>query len=66
MEACRKINTGDVRNALQRVHFDPRIIRSLPEESPAAYKDVRAVLRAEAELTRVVRRLRPVLVYKGR
>jgi len=37
----------------------------LRDEAPSAYKDVRAVLRAQRDLTRVVRRLRPVLCYKG-
>jgi hypothetical protein len=31
----------------------------------AAYKDITAVMRAQGELTRIVRRLRPVLCYKG-
>jgi tRNA-splicing ligase RtcB len=31
----------------------------------AAYKDIGAVMRAQRDLVRVVRRLRPVLVYKG-
>jgi len=46
--------------------FDPRLTDSLREESPRGYKDVRSVMRAQAELAKVIRTLRPVLVYKGR
>ncbi len=37
----------------------------LRDEAPAAYKDIRAVLRAQRELVRVTRTLRPILNYKG-
>jgi tRNA-splicing ligase RtcB (3'-phosphate/5'-hydroxy nucleic acid ligase) len=47
------------------VFFDHRLARSLREEAPSAYKDLTHVLRAQHDLARVVRRLRPVLVYKG-
>lgn len=33
--------------------------------APAAYKDIRAVLRAQKELVLITRTLRPVLNYKG-
>jgi RNA-splicing ligase RtcB len=33
--------------------------------TPGAYEDVDRVMRAQAELTRIVRRLRPLLSYKG-
>ncbi len=48
------------------VWFDPRIADALREESPRAYKDVRAVMRAQGELVEVVRKVRPVVVFKGR
>jgi tRNA-splicing ligase RtcB len=64
-EARRRVRSFDLRRKMEGVYFDVRLAEGLREESPAAYKDVRAVLRAEAELTRVVRRLRPVVVYKG-
>jgi tRNA-splicing ligase RtcB (3'-phosphate/5'-hydroxy nucleic acid ligase) len=40
--------------------------QALREEAPRSYKDVRAVMRAQGELVKVVRTLRPLLVYKGR
>jgi tRNA-splicing ligase RtcB len=47
------------------VRYDRRLERALVEEAPQAYRDVREVMRAQRELTRVVRRLRPLLCYKG-
>jgi tRNA-splicing ligase RtcB len=47
------------------VLFDHRRADQLRDEAPAAYKDIRAVMRAQHELTRVIRRLQPVLNYKG-
>ncbi|HKP59656.1 MAG TPA: RtcB family protein [Polyangiales bacterium] len=43
----------------------PRLADRLREESPAAYKDIGRVTRAQRELTRIVRRLEPLLVYKA-
>jgi tRNA-splicing ligase RtcB (3'-phosphate/5'-hydroxy nucleic acid ligase) len=38
---------------------------ALRDEAPGAYKDIGRVMRAQAELTKIVRRLRAVLSYKG-
>ena len=35
------------------------------DETPGAYKDIGAVMRAQRALTRIVRTLRPVLCFKG-
>ena len=56
----------DLRRQMGDVWFDPRLAESLREESPKSYKDVRAVMRAQGELVKVVRTLRPVMVYKER
>ena len=45
--------------------FDRRKVRLLVDEAPGAYKDITKVMAAQRELTRIVRRLRPVLSYKG-
>ena len=37
----------------------------LRDEAPSAYKDIHRVMRAQGELVKVVRVLKPVLVYKG-
>lgn len=64
-EARRRISTSELRKQMDGVWFDTAAAPQLREESPEAYKDVRAVLRAESDLTRIVRRLTPVLSYKG-
>ena len=51
---------------MQGVWFDPRLSEALREESPKSYKDVRSVMRAQGDLVKVTRILRPLLVYKGR
>lgn len=64
-EARRRVSAAELLRQMSGVSFDARRMRHLTEEAPTAYKDVRAVLRAESELVRIVRRLRPVLSYKG-
>ena len=54
-----------VERQLRGVWFDHRAAARLREEAPSAYKDIDAVMRAQKELTRIIRRLRPVLCYKG-
>ena len=63
-EARHRVNAADVERDMRGIWFDGGAA-ALREEAPSAYKDIRAVLRAQSELTRVVRRLRPLLVYKG-
>jgi tRNA-splicing ligase RtcB len=64
--ATDRFTRQDLRQQMQGVWFDPRMSQALREEAPKSYKDVRAVMRAQGELVKVVRTLRPVLVYKGR
>jgi tRNA-splicing ligase RtcB len=65
-EAARRAFTErDLRRQMEGVWYDYRLAGALREEAPKAYKDIRAVLRAQHELIRVVRMLRPVLVYKS-
>jgi len=47
------------------IWYDFRLAESLRDEAPSAYKDIRAVLRAQRDLVKVTRTLRPVLSYKG-
>jgi tRNA-splicing ligase RtcB len=61
-----RFTRSDLRRQMDGIWFEPRLTESLREESPKSYKDVRAVMRAQAELVKVVRTLRPLLVYKGR
>jgi tRNA-splicing ligase RtcB len=64
-EARRRIGVTELRRQLRGVWFDHRHAEALRDEAPGAYKDIGRVMRAQSELTRIVRRLRPVLSYKG-
>ncbi len=64
--ARRRIDARDLMRQMKGVWYDYRMAESLRDEAPAAYKDIRAVLRAQHELVKVIRVLRPVLSYKGR
>lgn len=64
-EAARTISTRDVERQLATVFFERQHAGRLRDEAPAAYKDIGAVMRAQRDLVRIVRRLRPVLCYKG-
>jgi tRNA-splicing ligase RtcB (3'-phosphate/5'-hydroxy nucleic acid ligase) len=63
--ARQKIGRFDLRHQMRNVWYDPRRADSLREEAPHAYKDVRAVMSAQADLVEVVRELKPILVFKG-
>lgn len=64
-EARRTITSRDLQRQMGRVWYDFRQADRLRDEAPAAYKDIRAVARAQRDLVKVVRVLRPVLNYKG-
>jgi tRNA-splicing ligase RtcB (3'-phosphate/5'-hydroxy nucleic acid ligase) len=64
-QARRRVRSFDLLQKMEGIYFDMKLTAALREESPQAYKDVTKVLRAEAELTRIVRRLKPIVVYKG-
>ena len=63
-EARRRFGPREIERQLAGVLVHPSRLRDLGDEVPDAYKDVRAVMRAQRDLVRVVRRLRPVLVHK--
>ena len=50
---------------MRDVWFDQRLTGKLRDEAPSAYKDIQAVMKAQRELTRTLRKLRPILSYKG-
>jgi len=64
-EAARAISPRQLLREMRGVWFDTRMSRQLCDEAPSAYKDVHAVMRAQRELTRIDRQLRPLLSYKG-
>jgi tRNA-splicing ligase RtcB len=63
--AREHFTTADLRRQMRGIWFDPRLSEPLREESPRAYKDIRAVMRAQSELVKTIRTLRTQLVYKG-
>jgi len=65
-EAREKITTRQFHRQLEAVWFDHRRADAIRDEAPEAYKDIHAVMRAQRELTRIVREMRPLLSYKGR
>lgn len=64
-EAAERISSRQLAREMHSVWFDQRLSRQLCDEAPSAYKDVYAVMRAQRELTRIERELRPLLCYKG-
>jgi tRNA-splicing ligase RtcB len=64
-DARHRLSTKDVTRELRGVWFDHRLAPRLREEAPSAYKDIDNVLRAQHELVRIVRTLRPRLCFKG-
>jgi tRNA-splicing ligase RtcB (3'-phosphate/5'-hydroxy nucleic acid ligase) len=65
-QARQRFTRADLRRQMQGVWFDPRLSESLREESPKSYKNIEVVMRAQSDLIKITRRLRPLLVYKGR
>lgn len=63
--ARRTVSASELRRQMNGVWYDHRLSDKLRDEAPAAYKDIRAVLRAQRELVKVTRVLRPLLNYKG-
>lgn len=63
--AFRKINTRRLVREMEGVWFDEELAERLRDEAPSAYKPIGQVMRAQQELVRIVRRLRPLLSYKG-
>lgn len=64
-EAMKCISEKQLLREMDHVWFDRRKLQRLRDEAPSAYKDIRKVMRAQRDLTRIVRELRPVLNYKG-
>lgn len=60
----KAISTSAIKQQLRGIWYDHRVADALREEGPSAYRDLHAILRAQHELTRIVRTLRLVLSYK--
>lgn len=64
-EAHRVIRVAQLRREMRGIWFDQRHLAKLLDEAPSAYKDITHVMRAQRELTKVVRVLRPILNFKA-
>ncbi|HYD00131.1 MAG TPA: RtcB family protein [Phycisphaerales bacterium] len=64
-EATRRTTTKELARQLRNVYTDPQQRPRLRDEGPAAYRDIRSVMRAQSDLVRITRRLRPILTFKG-
>ena len=64
-EARRRLSVDRFNRTMQGIWFDQGRARALLSEAPDAYRDIGAVMRAQRNLVRIRRRLRPVLSYKG-
>ncbi len=62
--ARAKVTDREFRRQMEGVWYDFRPSNKLRDEAPAAYNDIKAVLRAQRDLAKVTRLLRPVLNYK--
>jgi tRNA-splicing ligase RtcB len=63
--AIHTIGERQLLREMQGIWFDERRAARLRDEAPSAYKNIFTVMRAQRELTSVVRQLRPLLSYKG-
>lgn len=64
-EAMRRISPQRLDRELRGVFYDRSIAPRLCDEAPGAYRNIGKVMRAQRELVRVMRRLMPVLTFKG-
>jgi tRNA-splicing ligase RtcB len=64
-QARAQVTERELRRQMKGIWYDSRIAEKLRDEAPSAYKDIRAVLRAQKDMVKITRTLRPVLNYKG-
>jgi RNA-splicing ligase RtcB len=64
-QAKRDLDTAGLRSAMKGKTWNADAARSLLDEDPRAYKDIRTVMADQSDLTEVVHVLRQVLNYKG-
>ncbi|MDH5667707.1 MAG: RtcB family protein [Nitrospira sp.] len=64
-DARRTIRIDQLKREMRGVWFDQRHLSRLCDEAPSAYKDITRIMRAQRELTKILRVVRPVLNYKA-
>ncbi|HVJ86307.1 MAG TPA: RtcB family protein [Caulifigura sp.] len=63
--ARRQIGLRQLERELGTVWCNRRRLPQLRDESPSAYQEIEKVVQAQRDLLRIVRRLKPLLSYKG-
>ncbi len=64
-QARQRISVKALERQMGEVWFDHRRAARLVDEAPGAYKDISVVMRAQRGLTRIRRKLHPLLSFKG-
>ncbi len=64
-EARTRIRPEALAQAMRRVVYPEHLARELVEEAPAAYRDIKEVLREQEDLVERRVRLQPIAVLKG-
>ncbi len=64
-EARQRLSERTVTRDMRDVWFEEAATERLLAESPSAYRDISRVMRAQRDLVKVVRRLRPLLNYRA-
>jgi tRNA-splicing ligase RtcB len=64
-EAKAAVNDREFREQMRGVAYDERWSRSLRDEAPGVYRDLRTVLEAQRDLVKVTRTLRPLVSFKA-
>jgi tRNA-splicing ligase RtcB len=64
-EAAQRLSVKSLRQEMARVWYNQRRAKTLLDEAPSAYKDIRKVMKAQKDLVRIIGRREPVLSFKG-
>ncbi|XVJ60527.1 MAG: RtcB family protein [Tepidisphaera sp.] len=64
-EAKSLVTADDLHQQMAGVAFDTTKSRSLRDEAPAVYRDLREVMEAQRDLVRVTRTLKPIVSFKA-
>lgn len=64
-EARSKVSVKELKREMGSVFYDTSKATAIRDEAPSAYRDIRRVMKAQRELVKVARTLRPLVSYKG-
>ena len=64
-DARSSVSVKALRRQMGSVFFDGNKAAAIRDEAPSAYKDIRRVMKAQRELVKIVRMVKPLISYKG-